>query len=153
MELHPAFVPMAALPSTGSVLDDLDESRATFDAAWGPLAPGREREVTLPNVRTELRTITGPDGNELLLRIYSPTDVDGLAPGLLLTHGGGFVLGNVDAEHTKAVRWCGQAGCVVASVDWRRAPEHRSRPASRTHTPRSAGWSTTPGSSGSTPSG
>jgi acetyl esterase len=41
-----------------------------------------------------------------------------------LTHGGGFVLGNVDSEHAKAVRWCGAAGCVVVSVDWRRAPEN-----------------------------
>jgi acetyl esterase/lipase len=45
-------------------------------------------------------------------------------PGILLIHGGGFIVGSVEAEHAGAVLTAVDAGAVLVSVDYRLAPEH-----------------------------
>jgi len=82
----------------------------------GPAAPiGRVAE----------RTLEGPDGKPLLLRIYTPTGVDEpLLPALVYFHGGGLVAGTLDT-HDPICRALGNAsGCVIVSVDYRLAPEY-----------------------------
>lgn len=81
----------------------------------GPAAPiGRVAE----------RTLEGPDGKPLVLRIYTPTGVDEtLLPALVYFHGGGLVAGTLDT-HDPICRALGNAsGCVIVSVDYRLAPE------------------------------
>jgi acetyl esterase len=72
------------------------------------------------------RTIAGP-GGVLPLRIYRPDAlVDGTVGGaLVFFHGGGWVIGDLDT-HDHLCRYLGaKAGCVVVSVDYRLAPEHK----------------------------
>lgn len=57
-------------------------------------------------------------------RIFVPTEVTPTR-GLLFFHGGGWVVGNVDSYTPFCAELAGQTGCVVASVDYRLAPEHR----------------------------
>jgi acetyl esterase/lipase len=45
-------------------------------------------------------------------------------PGVLFIHGGGFIIGSVEAEHIGAALVAADAGAVVVSVDYRLAPEH-----------------------------
>ena len=45
-------------------------------------------------------------------------------PGIVFIHGGGFIIGSVEAEHIGAVLVAADAGAVVVSVDYRLAPEH-----------------------------
>jgi acetyl esterase len=45
-------------------------------------------------------------------------------PVLLMCHGGGFVVGDVATHDAIARTYCALAGVMVASVDYRRAPEH-----------------------------
>jgi acetyl esterase/lipase len=40
-------------------------------------------------------------------------------------HGGGWIAGDLDSEHVRCVRFAAQSGCVVVSVAYRLAPEHR----------------------------
>lgn len=69
------------------------------------------------------RTIPGP-GGEIPVRVYRPSADSGL-PALVWYHGGGWVIGNLDGSDATCRSLANQAGCVVVSVDYRLAPEHR----------------------------
>lgn len=69
------------------------------------------------------RTIQGPVG-DLPVRIYRPA-TNGPHPLLMLFHGGGWLIGDLDHEDPSARRMCNQLGAVVVSVDYRLAPETR----------------------------
>lgn len=56
------------------------------------------------------------------VRIYRPPGAQGA---LVLLHGGGFVMGDLDTERPAATLFANGSGAVVVSVDYRRAPEHR----------------------------
>lgn len=80
--------------------------------------------VDTTGVESEDRTIAGP-GGQLPLRIYRPTGPGaGLRAALVFLHWGGFVLGDLDTEHSRCVRLARDIGLVVVSVDYRLAPEH-----------------------------
>jgi acetyl esterase len=69
------------------------------------------------------QTIDGP-GGRLRIRIYTP---HGTGPFSLLVffHGSGFVLCSLDTHDGMCRNLCAGATCVVASVDYRLAPEHK----------------------------
>jgi acetyl esterase len=75
--------------------------------------------------RVEDRTLPGPGGQALGVRIYTPLDAKtNLLPGLIYFHGGGLVAGTV-ATHDSIGRTLASSGaCRVVSVDYRLAPEH-----------------------------
>jgi acetyl esterase len=77
--------------------------------------------VELP--RVEDRTIPGPAG-ELPVRVYGPSR-EGPLPVLVYYHGGGWVLGDLDTHDDVCRRLALEAGCMVVSVDYRLAPEHK----------------------------
>jgi acetyl esterase len=58
------------------------------------------------------------------VRLYRP-DGDGPHPVLIWLHGGGWVLGSLDGYDAMARDLCTRAGCLVVSVGYRLAPEHR----------------------------
>lgn len=57
-------------------------------------------------------------------RVYTPAG-PGPKPVLLYFHGGGWVLGGLDTVDAPCRRLANAAGCVVVSVDYRLAPEHK----------------------------
>ena len=69
------------------------------------------------------RSIAGP-GGPLTLRIYTPQGA-GPFPLLSFFHGGGFVLCSLDTHDGMCRNLCAGIGCVVVSVDYRLAPEHK----------------------------
>ena len=69
------------------------------------------------------RRIPGPAG-EVPLRIYRP-QASRSHPVLVYFHGGGWVIGDLDTADAACRDLCETAGCVVVSVDYRLAPEHR----------------------------
>jgi acetyl esterase len=76
------------------------------------------------DVQTEDRRIPGPAG-PLPVRVYTPREEASGARGLVLyCHGGGFVLGDLDAYDAVCRSICRESGCVIVSVDYRLAPEH-----------------------------
>ncbi len=77
-----------------------------------------------PRTQVHERTIPGP-GGPLRLRIYEPHDLARPAPALLYMHGGGGVIGDLDTHDGPCSRLAAIAGCVVHSLDYRLAPEHR----------------------------
>src|SRR5580698_263170 len=56
--------------------------------------------------------------------MYIPKECQGPVPGIVLIHGGGFIIGSVEAEHVGAAMMAINTGAVVVSVEYRLAPEH-----------------------------
>jgi acetyl esterase len=106
---------LAALgaPAVGTV----PAPEARIAMAMQPLPPGA------PVANVEDRAIPGPAG-QIPVRIYTP---EGNAPFPVLVwfHGGGWVLGTLDASDHTCRELANTAGCVVVSVDYRLAPEHK----------------------------
>jgi acetyl esterase len=94
----------------------LDEARRQMEASVMALGPPPEI------ASVEDRRIPGPEG-EIPIRIFrnNPT---GPAPGVVYFHGGGWVLGSINTHDKLCRELAKEAGAVVVSVDYRRAPEH-----------------------------
>ena len=73
--------------------------------------------------RIEDFSIPGP-GGEIGCRLYLPGRGKAL-PSLLYMHGGGWVVGDLDSHDSVCRALARRAGCMVLSVDYRLAPEHR----------------------------
>lgn len=87
---------------------------ASIKAGGGPqVRVGKTCDLTLP----------GP-GGDLPARIYRPSG-EGPFPVLLYLFGGGWTLGTLDTCDGVCRNLCADASCLVMSVQYRRAPEHR----------------------------
>jgi len=69
------------------------------------------------------RAIPGPAA-AIPVRIYTP-EVNKILPLLVYFHGGGWVLGNLDSMDSFCRTLAGDGECIVVSVDYRLAPEHK----------------------------
>jgi acetyl esterase len=106
--------------------------------AYETLSPQEAREYYL-----QARLVTNPDPPELKsveplsipsphgsipARVYTPKTLrqpDGLAPGLVFFHGGGWVIGDLDSHDVACRKLAVEGQLIVISVDYRRAPEHK----------------------------
>jgi acetyl esterase len=78
-----------------------------------------------PDVTTEDRTAPGAAGARRV-RVYRPAAAAGrAAPGLVWFHGGGFALGSIESHDGICRGLAAASGVVVASVDYRLAPESK----------------------------
>ena len=120
MPLHPEYEAMlktlAATP--GPALSDMPvpDARAMY-RMMRPAAP--DLEVG----KVEDRALPGPDG-AIPVRIYTPKG-SGPFPILINFHGGGWVIGDLETADAISREFCQRVGCIVVSVDYRLAPEHR----------------------------
>lgn len=69
-------------------------------------------------------TIRSRDGYDVRAKVYTPAAADGLRPGFLSIHGGGFVMGDPEMTEQFAVDIAAETGALVISPDYRLAPEH-----------------------------
>jgi acetyl esterase len=103
------------VPATNTL--SVAEARAQYEARIPLMAPS----AAIGSV--DQRTIAGP-GGDLALRIYWPQG-DGPFPLLVFFHGSGFVLCSLDTHDGMCRNLCAGAQCIVVSVDYRLAPEHK----------------------------
>jgi acetyl esterase len=73
--------------------------------------------------RVEDVAVPGPAG-DIPVRVYVPAG-SGPFPTVVFFHGGGWVIGNIDTHDVPVRRLANLVPAVVASVDYRLAPEHR----------------------------
>lgn len=106
----------------GINLDDIPAARQFLEdltAAMAAEAPDIEGVVSSDHYAP------GPDGGpEVMVRIYQPEARPDTLPALLWIHGGGYVLGRVQWDDLRAKGMVLALNCVVASVEYRLAPEH-----------------------------
>ncbi len=82
---------------------------------------GRTPASVVPVRSVEETTVSGPEG-DLPARVYRP-DVEGPMPTVVLFHGGGWVIGDLDTHDNTARSICRDCEAVVVSVAYRLAPE------------------------------
>jgi len=76
-------------------------------------------------VRIEKRSVPGPPGDpDIEVCIVTPRDLAAPVPALYWIHGGGFVLGDVDADLEAPTHVAAALGVIAVSVEYRLAPEH-----------------------------
>ena len=120
MALHPVIA--AALASAAS--EDLQPYNAM------PIAQARA-QARLPYLNdrppvpvSAVRNVVVPGpGGALAVRIYTPAG-EGPHPVMVFFQGSGFVVLDLDSHDELCRRLCRGASCVVASVDYRLAPEY-----------------------------
>lgn len=95
------------------------QARAAYEAGAGVLEIPKAAMA-----RVEDLTVPARDGQALPARLYAPTDGTGL-PLLLYLHGGGFTIGSVATHDVLCRELARLAGCMVVSLDYRLAPEHK----------------------------
>lgn len=75
------------------------------------------------DVATTDGILPGPAGN-IRYRMYQP-EGHGPLPILVYFHGGGWVAGDLETHDHLCRMLCAGSGCLVISIDYRLAPEHR----------------------------
>jgi acetyl esterase len=108
---------MNAAPGPPAHLVPVAQLRATHDLETAELSgPGEEvaevRDLALP----------GP-GGEIPVRVFRPEGA-GPLPLVAYLHGGGWVMGSLHGFDTLCRALANASGAIVASIDYRLAPEH-----------------------------
>lgn len=91
--------------------------------AQGPIRAQHFGIQPQPIAKVEDRTVPGPAG-EIPIRVFVPDAADPL-PILVHYHGGGWVIGSVEASDNLCRAMANLTPCVVVSVEYRLAPETR----------------------------
>jgi acetyl esterase len=99
-------------PIEDSTPDEARESMRTRTAALGPF----------PDVASVTDHRVPVKGGEIIVRVYAPAG-SGPRPALVFYHGGGWVIGDLYTHDGLCRSLADAARCVVASVDYRLAPE------------------------------
>ncbi len=116
-------------PQMKSVLDAM---AAANNPAFHTLTPAEARRIAAarpqpaqpePVAKVEDRNIPSSD-TEIPVRLYTPA---GVAPfgALVYFHGGGWVLGDIQMTDQPCRLLANASGCMVISVGYRLAPEHK----------------------------
>jgi acetyl esterase len=115
-----AVLDAAARAEGGSVFEarNADEARRKYDASTPVFAPRTE-----PLEAVEELEIPGPAG-PIAARLYRPKGGEGTPPMLVYFHGGGWIFGNLESHDAMCRIVAHEAGCLVAAIHYRLAPEH-----------------------------
>jgi acetyl esterase len=102
-------------------IQDVSLARAKLDERVAQLSS----TVDDSTLSIEDYQVTGHGGDpEVTVRVFRSQRATGDVPALLYIHGGGFVLGSVASEQDNAATLASTLDIVVASVEYRLAPEH-----------------------------
>lgn len=108
----------AAEPAALSVADMRARAHRGMEASFLSLGDAGPEVAAIDDHRVEV------PGGHMTVRTYRP-DLPGVLPVHVYFHGGGFWLGTLDHFDSNCRATAVDAGCVVASVDYRLAPEHK----------------------------
>lgn len=126
MPVHPqcqAILDAIANADGPTIFDtrDPEEARRLYAAGTATFSP------PTPALKSAADRVIPGDGGEIPIRLYTPeaeAGPEGL-PVLVFLHGGGWVFGDIDTHDALCRLLAHQAACLVVSVDYRLAPEHK----------------------------
>lgn len=111
---------LSVLPPDLLDLSDIDAGRARIAALFDAMpAPALPDSVTVSEVQ-----VPGVDSDpDVRVKMYTPAGLPANAPALVWIHGGGMVLMSADGDDFQCAMNALNHNCLVASVDYRLAPE------------------------------
>lgn len=116
---HQAKILLEQMAAAGAPpMSSLSPEEARLGSDFSALAGAPEEVGQVENC-----TIPGP-GGDIPVRIYTP-EGEGPFASLVFYHGGGWVIGDIDTVDVPCRLLANRANCVVVSVDYRLAPEHK----------------------------
>lgn len=114
-------------PQVAQVLKALPEMQNLLSGSYEDLS-GRFKNFKALAAGMKLDE-SGVDTKELVMkvdgsvdvpaRLYTPTSQRGKLPTLIVYHGGGFCVGDLESEHIVCVKLCQIHKCLVVNVDYR----------------------------------
>ncbi|MFD7155510.1 alpha/beta hydrolase [Kribbella sp. NPDC059898] len=120
LALLTATAPTATPADSTTVAESVAEMRKAFDSLIDTLHPSRP-----PRFDGAIEDLAVPVGDRLVAtRVYRPGRASTADRVLVFAHGGGWVLGDLDAADPHVRRIATHLGAVVVSVDYRMAPGH-----------------------------
>jgi acetyl esterase/lipase len=119
-EIHPELRTIAKVLPRGLSTRSFGIVRRV-EAAAGAAAPVLAR---LPRPRRAQVEVVELDGCSMRVHLPHPGFRAEIHPALLWIHGGGYVIGSAAQEDAWCRRVASELGAIVASVEYRRAPEH-----------------------------
>ncbi len=116
--VDPELLPLIEqMPAFQFTLETLPVVRAGMQAARQPV-------VLSPSVSVTERFIPGPAGApEIRVLITQPKSGGSGRPGILHTHGGGYIMGTAEMTLATDAAYAEALGAVAVSIDYRLAPE------------------------------
>jgi acetyl esterase len=105
---------LSAQTPPGSEHWPLDRQRAAWNAVCAAFRAPRPENIE----------VSDTVANGVSVRIFKPKGTT-LKPGVIYSHGGGWVLGGPDTHDDICAEMAAGANCVVVLTDYRLAPEHR----------------------------
>jgi acetyl esterase/lipase len=134
--LYPSSLPMPLHPEAQAAMDARDaagmrpveeltpEQARAQSIRFALLTPGE------PVARVRDIAIPGPQ-SDIPARLYYPIldpqrpTLDAPLPIVVFFHGGGWVVGNLETADATCRQWANALKCLVISVNYRHAPEHK----------------------------
>ena len=112
---------LAAMPADLLDLTDIPTARVMM----AELRAQMQQEPMPEGVTVDDVLVPGPEGApDVMVRLYRPAGLEPGAPALYHVHGGGMVLGSVEMNDLSCAVQADRARALVASVEYRLAPEH-----------------------------
>jgi acetyl esterase/lipase len=121
--LDPELVPFLENVPAQDLSGDLPKLRAAMERANAPL---RAQLPEVPGVVATDHVVAGDV--DVPVRVYERADPEpgagATVPAMLWIHGGGMIFGSVEGDDFMCRTWVARIGGVLASVEYRLAPEH-----------------------------
>src|SRR5688500_4178111 len=117
MPVHPQVQEILDAGRDAPTPDGIEEAREHYAAGC----------MTYVGMAEPVDCVTDEDADGVRVRVFVPKDApeEDLLPCVLWIHGGGWILGTIDAHDALCRALCNAAQAVVFSVDYRLAPEHQ----------------------------
>lgn len=120
--IDPDLAPAAPMFTDWLTLDDIPAARAGLAGLFAQMAAAAPE---FPHV--VMRDEIAPGAKRapaVMVRTYRPKSAKANGPAIYYIHGGGMVLGQVSENDALCNTLAMDTGCLVASVEYRLAPEH-----------------------------
>ena len=121
------LIQLGAKPIGTQTVEETRRGPSPADAVKAVLRDqGKNPDALMAATGVKKQDMTYPTaGTTQAIRIYTPPGALGKLPVIVYIHGGGWVIADLDTYDSSPMALAKKTGAIVASVEYRRAPENR----------------------------